>query len=327
MPRLTEDDLIEYFDEGTYERGQEYYENGHVVKPSRLDKTLFAKVIGKRPEPYDVRAELGDEVFTSCTCPVGDMCKHGVALLLKWIHEPEAFSDRGMIFRALESKSKEELLDIIRNAINEHPYLIDELKIRTEGVKANRINANVDGIINKIRRIASEDEYYSPDALVLKLENIRDTAESLEHEGRYTEASVIYLELIGAGLQIFGYIPYYEEVSEEAGDFVSECVRLFKHSASRIGKDDEKYGLLDKILSLIGMDQWGLDTDELLYGIVTPENIGRIEERFMRDSADDSPLKDGEFRFSREGAIETLGSLQDLISRRKDKAGRLCSRR
>ena len=109
--------------------------------------------------------------------------------------------------RALESKSKDELLDIVKKAINDHPYLIDELKIRIEGVMPNRIGANIDGTIGKIRRIASDDEYYSPDALVLKLENIRDTAESLEHEGHYTEASVIYLELIDAGLQILGIFP------------------------------------------------------------------------------------------------------------------------
>ncbi|OPY28855.1 MAG: hypothetical protein A4E28_01242 [Methanocella sp. PtaU1.Bin125] len=313
MPRLTEDDLIAQFDERTYERGMDYYENGHVIKPSRLNKTLFAKVIGNRPEPYDVRAELDEDVFTSCTCPVGDMCKHGVALLLKWIHEPEEFSDRGMIFRALESKSKEELLDIIRNAISDHPYLIDGLRIRPDGVKANRANANVNGIISKIRRIVSEDEFYSSDALILKLENIRDITESLEHEGRYTEASIIYQELIAAGLEIFEKIPHYEEASEEAADFVTECVEQFKHSASLISSDDEKYGLLDKVLSLIGMDQLGLNTDELLYGIVTPANIGRIEERFMRDSADDSPLKEGEFRFSREGAIDTLGSLYEHL--------------
>ena len=61
------------------------------------------------------------------------------------------------------------------------------------------------------------------------------------------------------------------------------------------------------------MDQGGFETDELLYGIVTRENIGRIEERFMRDSVDDSPLKEGEFRFSREGAIEILGSLYEHL--------------
>ncbi|MGA9139768.1 MAG: SWIM zinc finger family protein [Methanocella sp.] len=314
MPRLIDEDLITLFDERTYERGLEYYENGQVVKPSRLEKTLFAKVIGNRPEPYETHAVIdGDDVVTWCTCPVGDMCKHGVALLLKWIHEPETFSDRSMIVQALESKSKDELLDIVKKAINDHPDLIDELKIRTEGVAASRITANVDGILNKIRRIASDDDYYSADALVLKLENIRDTAESMEHEGHYKEASVIYLELIDAGLHIFGEIPYYEEVSEEAGDFVSECVRLFNHCASRMGSEDDKLSLLDKILKIFGKDDVGLGTDELFYGIATRENIGRIEEQFLRDSVDDSPLKEGEFRFSREGAIEMLGSLYENL--------------
>lgn len=50
---------------------------------------------GTAPEPYEVKVMLGEnEVLSAeCTCPYdwGGACKHVVALLLTYIHQPEAF--------------------------------------------------------------------------------------------------------------------------------------------------------------------------------------------------------------------------------------------
>lgn len=90
---LTDAYLTRFFDTGALGRAVD-------VLPGVLDLTILhegatsltatARVAGTSPQPYVVQfsaevTDTSDWVFSSCTCPVGQLCKHGaaVALLLR----------------------------------------------------------------------------------------------------------------------------------------------------------------------------------------------------------------------------------------------------
>jgi uncharacterized Zn finger protein len=68
----------------TLSRGKEYQRNRrvHSLACSR-DGTLVAWVEGS--EPYATAVTFNDDLVSECTCPVGDSCKHAVAVVLEYL--------------------------------------------------------------------------------------------------------------------------------------------------------------------------------------------------------------------------------------------------
>jgi superfamily II DNA or RNA helicase len=84
--------LRDYFDSVTVQRGQDYARRGLVtaVEPL-LDGTLEGRVSNGRGENYRQLIKLGRGfVNGSCTCPVGENCKHIVAVLMKWAERTDS---------------------------------------------------------------------------------------------------------------------------------------------------------------------------------------------------------------------------------------------
>src|ERR1700749_3698933 len=95
LPQLTEAHIHELASGKSFERGETYYRDGAVLEPVRQAMELRAQCEGSDYEPYQVRATLAEDGIAepSGTCPYdyGGICKHVVALLLTYVHEPQAF--------------------------------------------------------------------------------------------------------------------------------------------------------------------------------------------------------------------------------------------
>ena len=81
-------------DDATWSRGLVLYRNQQVlsldIEPGVGGWVLLGEVQGSQREPYELSVELtltqGGQVVSwgsDCSCPVGNQCKHGVALTLK----------------------------------------------------------------------------------------------------------------------------------------------------------------------------------------------------------------------------------------------------
>jgi hypothetical protein len=90
--RPGEDQLTPYFDEGTWKRGEDYQRRGRVFDMEMDDDEfgtgLTGVVQGSGGAMYQVTVGMagmdGDVALAAdCTCPVGQNCKHAVALLLQ----------------------------------------------------------------------------------------------------------------------------------------------------------------------------------------------------------------------------------------------------
>jgi hypothetical protein len=75
-------------------------------------------------------------VETSCTCPYdyGGICKHIVALLLTYVHEPQTFRAIPPLATLLAGRSQEDLIALIGALIKREPALLSlvELSVATE---------------------------------------------------------------------------------------------------------------------------------------------------------------------------------------------------
>lgn len=119
---LTEDEFelaLWSFGEKTVLRGINIFEDGAVedldVQSVSNGVVLTASVIGSRTTPYRTIVKLTHDrdtnlvVVSSCTCPVGDMCKHGAAVFLEW---QEISSDDELVI----ASAPELLPDVIQPA-------------------------------------------------------------------------------------------------------------------------------------------------------------------------------------------------------------------
>jgi len=277
MIKVTQDMINDSFSERTFYRGLDYYENDYVIEPVIIDDTLHARVIGSMETPYEVKAFIdNNEIDTRCTCPVGHKCKHAVALLLNWVHEPSSFTDSNKFITSLNSMSKHEIINIVKKIINHNPAIVCEYSINAD----ERPQINIDAISNKIDWIVCEDlDYYHIWDAVRKLEEIQDIADGLMDKELYKNAAEIYLELIK------GCITAFDQGADDSGgsmgEFAIQCVCDFNQCMKQINDQAYKDILLEKILDIANNEDYGLDTWDMLFGIINKDNISHAEEYLL----------------------------------------------
>ncbi len=315
MTKLTEDAIREIFGDKTFFKGQDYYDNGHVLGAVKLENTLYAQVLGSVSVPYEVRANIDDpDISTECACPVGSMCKHGVALLLQWANDSSSFTDADTLIGSIEKMSKDEIINILKSLIKQNPSIINEFSLET----GEKPEVNVDAVSDKIGWIVhGELDYYHVWDAIRRLEEIKKMADRLMEKGSYKGAAEIYLALVKGG------VAAYEEGTDDSdggmGDFVSGCIEDFNKCMTEITGGSYKDKLLEKILGIIGGEDYGLEISEMLCGAVTVENIGRIESYLMEklNAARKNPDGFGynSYKYEKAEAFEILDKLYEKIGK------------
>ena len=316
MMKITQDMIKDNFSERTFNRGLDYYKKGYVIGPVILDNTLYARVIGSMETPYEVKAFIGNhEIDTRCTCPVGYKCKHAVALLLNWVHEPSLFTDSNKFITSLNSMSKHEIINIIKKIINHNPAMVCEYSL----IADERPQINIDAISNKIDWIVNEDlDYYHIWDAVHKLEEIRDIADGLMDKELYKNAAEIYLELIK------GCITAFDQGADDSGgsigEFAIQCVCDFNQCIKQINDQAYKDRLLETILDIANNEDYGLDTWDMLFGIINKENISHAEEYLLEKlNAEKEYTSESNYQYKKNNIIRTLIDLYAHIGMPQEK--------
>jgi uncharacterized Zn finger protein len=114
--------------EQSFARGESYYHSGAIFDTVRRGTELEGRCEGSDYAPYHIRVvldEAGNIDAASCTCPYdwGGDCKHIVALLLTYLHEPESFEARAPVQDTLSARSKQDLIALIRQMVEQYPDL------------------------------------------------------------------------------------------------------------------------------------------------------------------------------------------------------------
>lgn len=92
MLSFTLAEIQQMTDVASFDRGRRYYRQGrvHLVSSDVDDDPVRGQVSGSARRPYTV--ELSKDrggLYGWCSCPVGDNCKHAVALALAWLERWE----------------------------------------------------------------------------------------------------------------------------------------------------------------------------------------------------------------------------------------------
>lgn len=197
--------IREAFGEVTYNRGWGYFENVHVDMVVKKGNKLIGTVFGRAPAPYEVQVEVTDKINSRCSCPVGAMCKHGVAVILQWINKKESFADADQFMASLHKKNKDELLNIIGLVMEEDPFLISRLML-FQHITKDKID--LEAISRRIDHSGyGYTDYYAVSGMVNELERIKRTADTLKLEGNLKDAVQVYLLLIEKGAGLFQLNP------------------------------------------------------------------------------------------------------------------------
>ncbi len=127
MITFQETDIRRIYGETIFYRGQDYFDDNRVTSVIKFKDKLTGEVEGS--DTYRIEVDLND-LQSECSCPYGINCKHGVAVLLKYM-EGE-YSDADKVTKSLDRMSREELRTIIDTLISANPSNLMYLGIQAE---------------------------------------------------------------------------------------------------------------------------------------------------------------------------------------------------
>ena len=126
IPGLTKAIIKEHTAEGSYERGESYFEEGAVQHIEDSDQTITARVKGSYYIPYAVHVSYNGQGVTEveCTCPYfeGSWCKHIVATLLVVLEQSGGVSAASPELRErLQKLDRDHLIAVIEQLAGADP--------------------------------------------------------------------------------------------------------------------------------------------------------------------------------------------------------------
>ena len=173
--QLTEKQIRERASDQSFQKGQAYYKSGAIYNPARQASpggvALTAQCEGSSAPFYRLNVELDDGGVrsASCTCPYdwGGDCKHIVALLLMYIHEPDEFSEQKSVSELLAGLDKDALAGLIQHMVERDPDLYDALELAIPAAKV-AAQPTTSGNAKKRQTQVSEETYRKQINRILK---------------------------------------------------------------------------------------------------------------------------------------------------------------
>jgi uncharacterized Zn finger protein len=240
LPRLTESQIRELATEQSFERGDRYYHQGAIFNAMRQGLELRSDCQGSTI--YHVQAKLNQQGLESarCTCPYdwGGLCKHQVALLLTYLHDPQQFQVIPPMNQLLASHSREDLVTLIGQMIQRHPELLYLVELSTPHP------ANQPMEMSTYRRKAQQAfKREDPEEIVEGLEGLVEAAEQLLERGDWLNAGALYHLLLEELVASYDYemfeIDYDGDVAcitQDAVEGLNQCFSKAQELDSQVRK-------------------------------------------------------------------------------------------
>ncbi len=192
LTQLTESDVQARCTEAVLGRGWSYYTGGAIRQRTRMDDGLQTHVSGTHVYRVSVRETSGG-LWVTCTCPYnwGGDCKHIIATLLAWLHEPESFHAAGDVQAALAARSKKELVAILADVCAVYPHLVDEFNLFGEATEYDP-----EAVVKKIFSALHPPGDIDIDAGVSRMETVARHAGRLAQQGQGDVARRAYYVLV-----------------------------------------------------------------------------------------------------------------------------------
>jgi uncharacterized Zn finger protein len=207
---LTEEQIRKLADGSSFGRGIDYYESGHICNPVCQGRELRGECYGSREQPYKTRVVLveGGVEDAACSCPRGGFCKHIVALLLQYVHEPGSFENVASLNATLARLSKEELIALIADLVLRDPSLASVVGLAAGITKGQP--PDVAALEREVDRALCRRDPYDVET---DLRDILQKAESLAEKQDWLGAGMVYAALLDGMAE--SYPDELQEMDEE----------------------------------------------------------------------------------------------------------------
>lgn len=292
MSQITLNDIRSRATAQSFARGENYYHNGAIFDTVRRGNELEGRCEGSEYVPYHIRVVLDEagKVDTAfCTCPYdwGGDCKHIVALLLAYLHEPESFEERAPIRDVLLERSKEQLVTLIHQMIARYPDLQALVDRPLPGQPGNQ-PVDTGPFRRELRQAVHTFGEWGDRTAQQTVYSVADAARRFQEAGDWRSACAIYRAIIEECL-LEDHYPVDDE-----GEFLwalnsvlERLVECLDHD--QIAQDDaERRAILDRLLDAyiwdINMGGYGLSDNvmpDALLAHVTQADLPAIRERIL----------------------------------------------
>ncbi len=237
LPKLTESIIRAGADAQSFQRGQALYKRDAISSAAIQGNVLTADCEGTSEPYYKVRVEMDEAGIRSaqCTCPYdyGGYCKHVVALLLTYLHDPKQFTARKAPADLLADLSRDDLLALVTKLLRDQPELYDwaeaaisvpsasgkSKKSKRKKVDPDVYRRQVRDIMHSLDRMRPSEAYWHVGGLANGLRGVQATAMKFLDAGDADTALAILLALVeeaGAGIE------YIDDSNGELGGFLGE---------------------------------------------------------------------------------------------------------
>jgi len=140
IPGLTDEVIRQHTTRGSYERGQEYFEEGAVQHIEYNGQEIHARVKGSYYMPYAVHITFhaGGVTDVECTCPYheGAWCKHIVATLFTVLQQKGEGTPVRSLRDRLRTLDREQLIELIDRLAATDPQVVDEVERKLNDIAA-----------------------------------------------------------------------------------------------------------------------------------------------------------------------------------------------
>ncbi|MCC6147762.1 MAG: SWIM zinc finger family protein [Anaerolineaceae bacterium] len=224
----------------SFTRGHELYQSDTVFDSFRQGDILTGKCEGNSAPFYQMRVQLdeGGIQEASCTCPYdwGGYCKHIIALMLTYMHNPEVFIEQKNINELLEQLDKDDLVHLITKMVDKNPDLYSWLQTAIPAVSAKSrpsqqrntrktevsktaYKRQIQSILHSLQGYRMSEAYWMMGGMVDHLDHVRDTAYDFLEADDAQGALVILTTLL---TEVSGSFEQFDDSDGELGGFLSE---------------------------------------------------------------------------------------------------------
>jgi uncharacterized Zn finger protein len=239
IPPITEKVIHQNSTNVSYQRGQDYYNEGAVISLWQRGQNLQALVQGSEVKPYRVSVDfIGENIKAiSCSCPYAyeGWCKHIVAVLLTCSHRPELIIEKRSLEELLTPINENKLRALLNHLVAKHPEIIETIdKFLIPPVSASnaqeKITINVKAYRNTVRnelrqclRILEED-YSEEDPISDEIYDLVNEAKNYYQKGEPDNAIAILEAIISGCIDEWDDLENYGAVNDDLSDRIDRVL-------------------------------------------------------------------------------------------------------
>ena len=293
--KITESALKSLSSPESYARGYKLYQSNAVFDTFRQGDLLIGKCEGSSAPFYQIHVQLdeGGIQEASCTCPYdwGGYCKHIIALVLTYIHNPDTFIEQKNIEELLGQLDKGDLVHLITKMVDQSPDLYSWLQTAIPAVSAKSQPAQqrnkrktevskmaykrqIQSILHSPQGYRMSEAYWMMGGMVDQLNHVRDTAYDFLEAEDAQGALVILTTLL---TEVGRSFEQFDDSDGELGGFFSELALPLVEAilSADLSKTDRR-NLFNELEPVIKeLSAYGIDDLDVILAAL---NLGWSEE-------------------------------------------------